>query len=144
MAAQQMLQYAKQVYDSAEAGAELAKRMQSVGNFNRIARAREQAFYADAATQLSTAQHQATASREELVRLLGLNERQAQALQLPNGCPISPTSTGSAGGWRTGDPGTPGHSPGTDCVGGCRQGPGAEHGDQLHRYRADRAAQHDI
>ncbi len=112
VAAQQMLQYAKQVYDSAEAGAELAKRMQSVGNFNRIARAREQAFYADAATQLSTAQHQATASREELVRLLGLNERQAQALQLPNGCPDLPRqSTGSAGGWRAGDPGTPGHSP---------------------------------
>ena len=90
VAAQQMLQYAKQVYDSAEAGAELAKRMQSVGNFNRIARAREQAFYADAATQLSTAQHQATASREELVRLLGLNERQAQALQLPERLPDLP------------------------------------------------------
>ncbi len=40
VAAQQTLKYAKQVYDSAEAGAELAKRMQAAGNFNRITRAR--------------------------------------------------------------------------------------------------------
>lgn len=90
VAAQQSLKYAKQVYDSAEAGAELAKRMQSVGNFNRITRAREQAFYADAATRLSTAQHQVTASREELVRLLGLDESQAQALKLPERLPDLP------------------------------------------------------
>ncbi|MFN7042711.1 MAG: TolC family protein [Acidovorax temperans] len=90
VAAQQALKYAKQVYESAEAGAELAKRMQGVGNFNRITRAREQAFYADAATRLSTAGHQATASREELVRLLGLDEAQAQALRLPERLPDLP------------------------------------------------------
>lgn len=90
VAAQQSLTYARQVYGSAEAGAELAKRMQSAGNFNRITRAREQAFYADAATRLSTAQHQATASREELNRLLGLDERQAQALKLPERLPDLP------------------------------------------------------
>lgn len=90
VAAQQTLQYAKQVYDSAEAGAELARRMQGVGNFNRITRAREQAFYADAATRLSTAQHQVTASREELVRLLGLDDSQAQALKLPERLPDLP------------------------------------------------------
>ncbi|WP_103018775.1 TolC family protein [Alicycliphilus denitrificans] len=90
VAAQQSLQYAKQVYDSAEAGAELAKRMQAVGNFNRISRAREQAFYADAATRLSMAQHQVTANREELVRLLGLDESQAQALKLPERLPDLP------------------------------------------------------
>ncbi len=83
VAAQQTLKYAQQVYESAQASAELAKRMQAVGNFNRMTRAREQAFYADAATRLSTAQHQATASREELVRLLGLDEAQEQALKLP-------------------------------------------------------------
>lgn len=87
---QQSLTYAKQVYASAEAGAELAKRMQAVGNFNRITRAREQAFYADAATRLSTAQHQVTASREELVRLLGLDDGQAQALKLPERLPDLP------------------------------------------------------
>ena len=90
VAAQQALQYAKQVYDSAEAGAELARRMQGVGNFNRITRAREQAFYADAATRLSETQHQVTARREELVRLLGLDESQAQALKLPERLPDLP------------------------------------------------------
>ncbi len=90
VAAQQGLDYAKQVYDSAEAGAELAQRMQAVGNFNRISRAREQAFYADAATRLSIAQYQVTASREELVRLLGLDEQQARALKLPERLPDLP------------------------------------------------------
>lgn len=90
VAARQALQYAQQVFDSAEAGAELARRLQSVGNFNRINRAREQAFYADAATRLATASHQATASREELVRLLGLDEAQAQTLRLPERLPELP------------------------------------------------------
>lgn len=90
VAAQQTLKYAQQVLESAEAGADLARRMQAVGNFNRITRAREQAFYADAATRLASAHHQTTASREELVRLLGLNEAQAQMLQLPARLPDLP------------------------------------------------------
>lgn len=90
VAAQQTLKYARQVYESAEASAELARRMQSVGNFNRISRAREQAFYADSATRLASAKHQVTASREELVRLLGLDESQAQMLQLPDRLPDLP------------------------------------------------------
>ena len=90
VASRQTLRYARQVYESAEAGAELARRMQAAGNFNRITRAREQAFYADAAIRLSTASHQATASREELVRLLGLDEAQARALKLPERLPDLP------------------------------------------------------
>lgn len=90
VAAQQTLGYARQVFESAEAGAELARRMQSVGNFNRLSRAREQSFYADAATRLATAQHQAMASREELVRVLGLDESQAQILKLPERLPDLP------------------------------------------------------
>jgi outer membrane protein TolC len=88
--AEQSLQYAQQVFASAEASAELARRMQSVGNFNRLRRAREQAFYADAATRLATASHQVTATREELVRFLGLDETQAQALKLPKRLPDLP------------------------------------------------------
>lgn len=91
VAAQQALHYARQVVASAEAAAELARRMQGVGNFSRLQRAREQAFYADAATRLALAQHQATASREELVRELGLNEAQAQALKLPERLPDLPS-----------------------------------------------------
>jgi outer membrane protein TolC len=90
VAAQQTLQYAKQVYASAEASAELARRMQAVGNFNRLTRAREQAFYADAGTRLATATHQATATREELVRVLGLDAQQAQILKLPDRLPELP------------------------------------------------------
>jgi outer membrane protein TolC len=88
--AEQTFQYAQQVFASAEASAELARRMQSVGNFNRLRRAREQAFYADAATRLATTSHQVTASREELVRFLGLDETQAQALTLPKRLPDLP------------------------------------------------------
>lgn len=90
VAAGQTLQYARQVYESAEAGAELARRMQSAGNFNRLTRAREQAFYADAATRLATVSHQATAAREDLVRVLGLDEAQARALTLPDRLPDLP------------------------------------------------------
>lgn len=90
VAAQQTFTYAQQVYASAEAGADLARRLQSVGTFNRLSRAREQAFYADAATRLATAGHQVTASREELVRLLGLDEAQARQLKLPERLPDLP------------------------------------------------------
>jgi outer membrane protein TolC len=90
VAAQQSLQYARQVYDSAEASAELARRMQAAGNFNRLARVRQQAFYADAATQLASARHAATAAREELVRLTGLDDEQARALALPERLPDLP------------------------------------------------------
>lgn len=90
VAAQQAYKYAQQVYASAEVSADLARRMQAVGNFNRISRAREQAFYADSATRLAAAGHQVTASREELVRLLGLSEDQVQKLKLPDRLPDLP------------------------------------------------------
>lgn len=61
--------------------------MQSVGNFNRLSRAREQAFYADSATRLANAQHLTNATREELIRLLGLDETQGGLLQLPERLP---------------------------------------------------------
>ncbi|WP_436131960.1 TolC family protein, partial [Acidovorax sp. LjRoot38] len=90
VAAQQTLTYTQQVVASAQASAELAKRMQSVGNFNKLDRVRQQAFYADTATQLASAQHQVTAAREELVRLLGLDDSQAQQLKLPERLPTLP------------------------------------------------------
>ncbi|HVL57232.1 MAG TPA: TolC family protein, partial [Burkholderiaceae bacterium] len=90
VAARQTLGYAEQVFESAEAGAELARRMQAAGNFSRLQRARHQAFYADAATRLATARHAATAAREELVRLLGLDDAQAARLRLPERLPDLP------------------------------------------------------
>lgn len=92
VAARQALQYAQQVFTSAEAGAELARRMQAAGNFNRLSRAREQAFYADAGTRLAAADHRVIAAREKLGRLLGLDEVQATALVLPERLPEIPES----------------------------------------------------
>ena len=90
VAAQQSLEYANQVNRSAQASAELARRMQQVGNFNKLQRARQQVFYADATAQLASAQHAATAAREELTRQLGLSDAQAGQLQLPERLPDLP------------------------------------------------------
>ena len=96
VAAQQNLIYAKQVNDAAQASAELARRMQAVGNFSKLQRARQQAFYADAATQWAAALHSSTATREALVRLLGLSDAQVNALVLPERLPDLPASPRSA------------------------------------------------
>ncbi|MDN4591778.1 transporter [Xenophilus aerolatus] len=90
VAAQQSVQYAEQVKQSAEASAELARRMQLVGNFSKLQRARQQVFYADATTQLASARHAVVASREELVRALGLDDAQAGKLKLPERLPDLP------------------------------------------------------
>jgi len=72
VAAQQTAAYAEQVLAAADTAAELARRMARAGNFSKLDQAREQVFYADAATQLARARQQAQASREQLTRLLGL------------------------------------------------------------------------
>ena len=92
VAAQQSALYAQQVKDAADASAELARRMQAVGNFSKLQRAREQAFYAEATAQLARAQQSARAAREALVRTLGLDAAQAERLQLPDRLPDLPAS----------------------------------------------------
>ena len=94
--AQQSLEYAQQVNASAQASAELARRMQQVGNFNKLQRARQQVFYADATAQLAASQHAATAAREELTRLLGLTDEQAAQLKLPERLPDLPKASREA------------------------------------------------
>jgi outer membrane protein TolC len=90
VASRQKLAYATQVKDAAEASAELARRMQQVGNFSKLQRARQHAFYADAAAQLALSQHAASVAREALVRQLGLDEGQAAQLKLPERLPDLP------------------------------------------------------
>ena len=90
VAAQQTLEYANQVNRSAQASAELARRMQQVGNFTRLQRARQQSFYADSTAQLASSQHASTAAREELIRQLGLTDAQAGQLKLPERLPDLP------------------------------------------------------
>ena len=90
VAAQQNFGYAVQVNRSAQASAELAKRMQQVGNFTKLQRARQQSFYADSAAQLASSQHASTAAREGLIRQLGLTDVQAAQLKLPERLPDLP------------------------------------------------------
>ena len=96
VASGQVLQYAQQINTTAEASAELAKRMQQVGNFNKLQRARQQVFYADSVAQLAAAQHSALAAREELVRQLGLTDAQAALLKLPDRLPDLPKQARAA------------------------------------------------
>ena len=90
VAAQQTAGYAVQVFESAEASAELARRMEAAGNFNRITRARQQAFHADATAQLVVARQESLARREELIRELGLDDEAAKKLELPATLPSLP------------------------------------------------------
>lgn len=80
----------RQVQEAAEAGAELARRMQAAGNFNALARAREQAFETESRLALARAEAQRLATRERLVRLLGLDS--GTALQLPGQLPELPAT----------------------------------------------------
>jgi len=92
VAAQQAAAYAEQVKNAADASAELARRMQAVGNFSKLQRAREQAFYADAVAQLARAQQAARSAREALVRVLGLDAGEAALLRLPERLPELPAA----------------------------------------------------
>jgi outer membrane protein TolC len=92
VAAHELVKYYGQVKEAADASNELARRMVQAGNFNKLAQMREQAFYADATSQLARAQHQAVVERERLTRLLGLSGSQGFALpdRLPE-LPKEPT-----------------------------------------------------
>ena len=72
ISARQTASYMEDVKVSAEAGAELARRLAGVGNFSKLAQAREQAFYAETTAQLARARKNALAQREQLTRLMGL------------------------------------------------------------------------
>jgi hypothetical protein len=90
VSARQTLGYAEQVEKAAQASAELARRMQQAGNFSKLQRARQHAFYADAAARLASAENAAAAAREELSRLLGLDDSQVGQLKLPARLPDLP------------------------------------------------------
>jgi outer membrane protein TolC len=70
--ADETLRYAQQVMQAAVAGEDLARRMEQVGNFSKLQRAREQAFRADAALGVARATQARVVLRERLTRLLGL------------------------------------------------------------------------
>ena len=89
LAAVESVRYMRQVKQAAEASAELARRMEQVGNFNKLQRAREQVFYADASLNLARAEQAQHAARERLTRLLGAWGAQT-AFTLPERLPDLP------------------------------------------------------
>ncbi len=89
LAAGETVRYMRQVKQAAEASAELARRMEQVGNFSKLQRAREQGFHADAALNLARAAQAQRATRERLTRLLGLWGAQTQ-FSLPERLPDLP------------------------------------------------------
>ena len=72
ISAQQTATYMQDVKVSAEAGAELARRMANAGNWSKLNQAREQVFYAETSAQLARAKQNTINQREQLMRLMGL------------------------------------------------------------------------
>ena len=89
LAAEETVRYMRQVKETADASSELARRMEQVGNFNKLQRAREQGFYADAALNLAQAEQAQRSTRERLTRLLGAWGAQTQ-FRLPERLPDLP------------------------------------------------------
>ena len=91
VSAEENLRYMGKVKTVAESSAELARRMASVGNWNKLSQAREQGFYADAALNLARAAQNQVSTREKLTRLLGVWGQDTQ-FKLPERLPDLPTS----------------------------------------------------
>jgi outer membrane protein TolC len=91
VAAQETAKYMEQVRTATDAGAELARRLNSVGNISRLDRARQQVLFADATAQLALARHNATVAREQLMQLLGLTGANTR-FTLPDRLPDLPKS----------------------------------------------------
>ena len=89
LAGEQTVRYMRQVKQAADASNELARRMEQVGNFNKLQRAREQVFFADASLNLAHAEQAQRATRERLTRLLGAWGAQTQFV-LPDRLPDLP------------------------------------------------------
>jgi outer membrane protein TolC len=76
VAANEQFAYSRQVKESAQASAEMAKRMVKAGNWNQLELAREQGFYADALLDTLAAKQKQSAAHEALSRLLGVSVNQ--------------------------------------------------------------------
>jgi outer membrane protein TolC len=89
VAADETARYAANTMTSAEASAELARRMAKAGNWSKLEEAREEAFYADTALQATRSKQSAAAARERLTRRLGVSGQQA-GYKLPDRLPDLP------------------------------------------------------
>ena len=91
VSAEENVRYMDKVKTVAESSAELARRMASVGNFNKLSQAREQGFYADAALNHARATQNQAGARERLTRLLGLSGEDIN-FKLPERLPDLPNA----------------------------------------------------
>ncbi len=89
IAAQQGVRYMEDVKEVADASAELAKRMATVGNWSRLDQTRQQVFYADTVAQLARDKQTSVMEREKLTRLMGLWGKDIN-FQLPERLPDLP------------------------------------------------------
>ncbi|MEO6280183.1 TolC family protein [Roseateles sp.] len=89
VAAEQTARYMRDVRATADAGAELAKRLTLAGNFSKLQQAREHGFFAETALNYARAEQNRLGSRERLIRLLGLWGAQTQ-FSLPDRLPDLP------------------------------------------------------
>jgi outer membrane protein TolC len=89
VAAEERVRYLEQVKLAAEASAELAGRMERVGNFNRLDLLREEVFHAETSAHLARARQAAVAARERLTRQMGLSGGDAP-FRLPGRLPDLP------------------------------------------------------
>jgi len=91
VAANEHVSYSEQVKESAEASAELARRMVKAGNWNQLELAREQSFYAEAVLDYTNVKSQQASAREALSRLLAVP---VEALNLQDRLPDLPKAIG--------------------------------------------------
>lgn len=91
VASNEHVRYSQQVKESAEASAELARRMAKAGNWSKLEQAREQSFYADAALDYANAKNNQITKYEALSRLLGVSVDQLELEERLPDLPITVT-----------------------------------------------------
>ncbi len=89
LAARESLKFAWDIKNAAQTSAELARRMLSAGNWNRVDQVRQQDFYMQAMQNLARAQLADETATAELRRWLGI-AAESQPLELSDGMPELP------------------------------------------------------
>jgi len=93
VAAFEAVSYLRRAKATSDAGSELAMRLGETGALNTAGQAREQAFNAELAGQLAQARLNATRSKEQLTRLMGLWGTEVD-YYVPDALPALPRSVG--------------------------------------------------
>ncbi|RTL70551.1 MAG: TolC family protein, partial [Pseudonocardiaceae bacterium] len=89
VAANELVGLLSDAKSTAEATAQLSKKLGETGSLNKLDQAREQVFYAETTADLATLRQEATSSREVLARLLGLWDGDLN-FKLPSHLPALP------------------------------------------------------